>query len=176
MYIWSAKLKHRFVLKDQLNKNVVNMTPITSTLYTVGPLTSKWQLLLCTQLFPSPFIDSYFRGFLIELWLNKFISHLDCHCSVSVLHIHVTYITWIRYRLCGPFPCLPPLWTPVPISPQTRALHVDCVFSSYLIAWVFPIGVFLPHQNWTFPLVSHSSCYWHSLCWLMCNTINMGHG
>ncbi len=49
--------------------------------------------------------------------------------------------------LSGFFPCLSPLWTSVLIPPQTEVLDVDWVFRPYLIALVFPTGVFLPHPK-----------------------------
>ncbi len=45
------------------------------------------------------------------------------------------------FHLCGPL---------VRIPSQTRALHVDCVSSPQLIAWVFPIGVFLQSKTMHF--------------------------
>ena len=57
-------------------------------------------------------------------------------------------LTWtlhIMYWLSGFIPCLSPLWAVVQIPPETGALHVDRVLSSYLIAWVFCNWGFLPH-------------------------------
>ncbi len=72
-------------------------------------------------------------------------------CRYWLCHLGVRFFCTFLGRgsgwLSGFLPCLSFLWTPVRVPPQTGALHVDWVFSPYLIAWVFPIGVFFPSKT-----------------------------